>query len=176
MNGKIGLNEVRAALQNVSSKDLKKMTKGIAIAIGIEEEGISFYSKQAGQFRGSETEHFFQFLAGQEKEHLKAINSLKESLEQKGKWIQPKLPKKERPAIFAKKDWDKGNKEGLTAVLFALWKENQAQEFYLGIAERVEDKGAKQFFLALAEFEKMHAEMLAEYAEESYYTHELIMG
>ena len=101
---------------------------------------------------------------------------MKESLEREGKWIEPKIPESKRPEIFSKKDWDKGNSEGITAVLFALWKEKEAQEFYLGIAKRLKNEGTKRFFNALAEFEKGHAEMLAEYVEESHYSRELIMG
>ena len=172
----IGSEGLETALQQIAKGDAKQAARGIAIAAEIECEGIEFYARQAEKFKGQETEKFFLFLEGQEKGHLQAINSLRESLERQGKWIEPKLPAEEKPRIFAKKDWDKKNKEGLAAVLFALWKEKQAQEFYQGIASRVENKGAKSFFTALAEFEKGHAQMLEEYVDESYYTKELIMG
>ena len=176
MNKTIGSKQLHEALENISSNDAKQAAKGIAIAAGIESESISFYAKQAEKFRGSDTEHFFRFLEGQEREHLAAIGALKESLEKSGKWSVPEIPEKEKPKIFSRKDWDKGQGEGITAVLFALWKEKQAQEFYQDIAERVENEGAKRFFKALAEFEKAHADMLSEYVEDSYYSHELIMG
>jgi len=172
----IGADEIEKALEKISSKDAKKASEGLFVAAGIEAESIGFYTMQAEKFKGDQMESFFKFLVKQEKGHLNAINSLKTSLEKTGKWIEPQLPKQAKPDIFAKKDWDKERPEGLTAILFALWKEKQAQEFYLGIVERVESKEAKQFFNALANFEKGHAEMLAEYAEESYFTEELIMG
>ncbi|MBN2067115.1 MAG: ferritin family protein [Candidatus Diapherotrites archaeon] len=171
----IGAKELKQALEKVSSNDLNQVAEGIAIAAGIESEGIAFYEKQAALFEG-ETKSFFTFLAGQEKEHLQAINELKNTLEKTGQWVEIMLPELKKPKIFSKKDWDKGNKDGLTAVLFALWKEKQAREFYEGVAKAIQDEGAKQFFLALAEFEKMHAALLEEYVEDSYYTHELIMG
>ncbi len=172
----IGSEGLEKALRQIAKGDAKQAAKGIAIAAEIECEGIEFYARQAEKFKGQETEKFFLFLENQEKGHLTAIGSLRESLERQGKWIEPKLPAKEKPKIFAKKDWDKEGKEGLTAVLFALWKEKQAQEFYEGIAGRVENKGAKRFFNALAEFEKGHAKLLEDYVDESYYSRELIMG
>jgi len=172
----IGTKDFEQALGKIGSNDLKHVAEGIGIAAVIESEGISFYSRQAEKFKGQETEHFFNFLAGQEKEHLEAIESLKKALEEKGKWIKPSLPENRKPEIFSKKDWDKDQEEGITAILFALWKEKQAQEFYQAIAEKIKNQGAKEFFKALAEFEKGHAEMLSEFVEDSYYSHELIMG
>lgn len=176
MEKAIGTKELEKALEQIGSENAAEAAKGIGIALKIEEESISFYTAQAEKTKSNERERFFRFLAKQEKGHLEAINFLKESLETKGKWIKPKLPAKERPKIFVKKDWDKEDLEGLTAVLFALWKEKQAQEFYEEISEKAKDTQAKEFFKALAEFEKGHVEMLSEYAEESYYSHELIMG
>lgn len=172
----IGSKELEKALKDISSGDLKKVALGIGVAAGIESESIKFYSRQAEKFRGGQEEHFFKFLAKQEEEHLQTLNSLKASLEKEGKWIEVKLSDMKKPEIFPKRDWDKEKGEGITAVLFALWKEKQAREFYEGIAKGIKEKGAREFFLALAEFEKGHAEMLEEYVEESYYTHELIMG
>ena len=88
----------------------------------------------------------------------------------------PRTCRRSKPEIFSKKDWDRGVEDGLKAVLFALWKEKQAQEFYEGIALRLKDKAAVSFFQELAKFEKRHADLLAEYVDESYYVHELIMG
>ena len=176
MEKAIGAEELEKALEQIGSGNASEAAKGIGIALRIEEESISFYTAQAEKTNGTERKQFFRFLAEQEKGHLEAINALKESLEKESKWVKPELPANERPEIFAKKDWDKEDLEGLTAILFALWKEKQAQEFYERIAEKVNDVQAKEFFKALAEFEKGHAEMLSEYAEESYYSHELIMG
>jgi len=172
----IGSENLEKALKQVSSEDTGEVAKGIGIAAGLEAEAITFYRRQAEKFKGTEMEPFFNFLKGQEMEHREAINELRETLEKKGEWVKPKLPKNERPKVFSKKDWDKEHSEGITAILFALWKEKQAQEFYEEIASRLKNKGAKQFFLALADFEKGHAELLSEYVEDSYYTHELIMG
>lgn len=176
MEKAIGSEELQAALEKISSGDAKEASNGVSIAAGIEAESVAFYSRQAEEFKGTETEKFFVFLANQEKMHLEAINGLVDSLKERGVWVAPSLPRAARPKIFSKRDWDKGKKEGLTAVLFALWKEKQAQEFYEGIAKIVGDERVRGFFLALAEFEKGHAELLSEYAEDSYYTRELIMG
>jgi len=172
----IGSKELEKALADIYSGDLKKVVQGIGVAAAIESESIKFYSRQAEKFKGGQEEHFFRFLAKQEEEHLEAINSLKDSLEKEGKWVEVNFPDIKKPEIFPKRDWDKEKSEGITAVLFALWKEKQAREFYQEISEGIKERGAKEFFLALAEFEKGHAEMLEEYVEESYYTNELIMG
>lgn len=167
--------QLKDALEKVSSTDLKEVGEGVSMAAEIEREGIDFYGKQAEKFAGSQTGHFFEFLKGQEEEHLEAVKKLKASLEGQGKWVEPELSRPE-VKMFSKKDWDKGAEGGLTAVLFALWKEKQAREFYEGVAARIKNEGAKRFFLALAEFEKGHAKMLEEFVEDSYYTRELIMG
>jgi rubrerythrin len=173
----IGIGQLAEALKRISSNDLKKVASGLEMALGIEHESIRFYAAQAEKSKGKAIGQFFLFLAGQEKSHLKAIGELRGSLLEEGKWVEPKLPAKAKPEVFAGKDWDNGaGSEPVAAVLFALWKEKLAQEFYSGAAEKTRNAGAKRFFAALAEFEKTHAEMLGEYAEESFYTHELIMG
>ena len=176
MTETIGADVLNKALEKISSKDTKVVAEGISVAAGIESESIAFYTTQLEKAGNLEMKQFFEFLVGQEESHLKAIKQLQKSLEEKGQWIKPNLPKKDRPKIFPKKDWDKENQEGLTAILFALWKEKQAQEFYLEIVKRIESQEAKQFFQALADFEKGHADLLAEYVDDSYYTRELIMG
>lgn len=172
----VGVKEIESAMKKVSSGNAKRAAEGLIVALAIERESIAFYSAREQKAMDSDSRSFFSFLAGQEREHFAAINSLRESLEKSGKWIVPKLSKG-KPVIFSKKDWDK--KEGeqaFTAVLFALWKEKTAMEFYLGIAEKAKDKKIKDFFSALADFEKSHAELLGELAEQSFYTNELIMG
>ena len=172
----VGTKEIKDALNMVASDDLIEVAKGLEVAAGIEREGIDFYGRQAKKFGGQETGDFFAFLAGQEKEHLAAITELKEALEKQGRWAAPKIPANEKPKIFSKKGWDKDHKDAVTAVLFALWKEKQAQEFYEGLAQRVKNAAVAKFFRGLALFEKGHAEMLGEYVDSSFYTNELIMG
>lgn len=176
MEETIGANKLKESLEKISSKDSVVAAEGVSTAAGIEAESIAFYTKQAQKAQEQEMKLFFEFLVRQEEAHLQAIKELQKSLEEKGLWIKPSLPEKEKPKTFSKKDWDKKNEEGLTSILFALWKEKQAQEFYLNIVKRVESREAKQFFQALADFEKGHADLLAEYVDDSYYARELIMG
>jgi len=176
MNETVTKSDLRDAVNKIASSDAKIASQGVAIAAGIESESIAFYAKQAENFKGTETEYFFKFLEKQERGHLDAINELRSKLEKEGIWIEPTLPEKDGPKIFSKKDWDKEHKDGLTAVLFALWKEKRAQEFYEEVSEKSESTGMKHFFKRLAEFEKNHAALLAEFVEESYYSNELIMG
>jgi len=172
----VGIKEIRAALGEINSGNAKRAAEGLKIALEIESESIAFYALREHKSADSDSKNFFAFLAGQEREHLAAIESLIKSLEKDGKWIVPRLPE-EKPVIFSKKDWDKEEGEqSLTAILFAFWKEKIAMEFYSRIAEKATDKNVKGFFSALAYFEKSHADMLGELVEESYYTNELIMG
>ena len=177
MSESIGTKDFEAAIEKISSGDAKLAAEGVAIVVEIEQESIKFYSDQAENAKGSEIESFFSFLANQERAHLKAVGELKHALEGQGKWVEPLLPELKKPGIFSKKDWDKEQgMEGVTAILFALGKEKQAQAFYEKIAAGVEGEGVKRFFTALAGFEKLHVELLGQYVDDSFYSDELIMG
>ncbi|MFH1234972.1 MAG: ferritin family protein [Candidatus Diapherotrites archaeon] len=167
--------DLEKAVALVSSKNKAKIAEGLEVAEKIEKDGIEFYSRQAEKAQSAELRDFFNFLAGQEKEHLESILSVNTSLLEKGKWPAKPLSKFTFRQ-FSKKDWDKGMDSAVNAMLFALWKEKEASEFYSGAAEKISDKNGKKFFLALSEFEKGHADMLSEFVEDSFYSHELIMG
>lgn len=165
------------SLKLVSSQNKKEIAKGIALAAVIEWESIEFYSAQEKKFSLETDKKFFAFLVEQEKTHLSMINGLKAALEANKKWSEPDTTKMNWPEIFPPKDWDKQETDGaLTAILFALWKEKQAREFYLGIAEKAKDKAIQKFFLHLAGFEKSHAELLESFVDNSFYTQDMIMG
>lgn len=167
--------ELMNAAELVSSDNKEDIQRGLSIAASIERESSDFYSKQAEKAENEELKRFFNFLAKQEKEHLDAIGKLRAAVEEKGEWIVFNLPNEEFHP-FTEKDWDRGNETAFTAILFALWKEEQARQFYEKAAEKIKDKKGKQFFKTLAEFEHRHAKMLGKYVEESYYSHKLVMG
>ena len=167
--------DLMAAAELISSGNRDDLVKGLGTAESIEQESIAFYTTWAQKAKNMEMKKFFEFMAGQEKGHLEAIGKLKASIGEKGEWDIPELQKADFK-VFTEKDWDKGEQDAVTAVLFALWKEREAREFYLSAAANVKDESARKFFEALAEFEQGHADMLGEYIEESFYSHELIMG
>lgn len=172
----IGAKEIAKALKQISSSNAKAAAKGLETALGIEHESIIFYSAQAEKAQDAQLKEFFVFLSGQGKQHFAALESLLVSLKKNRKFSAPKLSKF-KSIIFSKKDPGKEmGSRGIEAVLFALWKEKQAQEFYSGIAEKTGVPAMKKFFSSLASFEKGHAEMLSELAENSFYSRELIMG
>jgi len=164
-----------AAAELVSSGNKDDIARGLGTAESIEQESIAFYTTWAQKAKNLEMKKFFEFMVDQEKGHLEAIGKLKASIAEKGEWQVPELQKTDFK-VFTEKDWDKGEQGAVTAVLFALWKEREAREFYYSISANVTDANAKKFFEALAEFEQDHADMLGEYVEESFYSHELIMG
>jgi len=167
--------ELMEAVDLVSSDNKEDIARGLATAATIEQESIDFYSRWAEKVSNSDAKNFFNFLVKQEQEHLTAINELKLSIESDGSWVLPKMPKEDF-SVFAPSEWDKGEEDAVTAVLFALWKEREAREFYLKAASLVRDVNGKKFFELLAAFEQDHADMLGEYVEESFYSNELIMG
>ncbi len=167
--------ELMKAASLVSSENKDDIVRGLGTAEKIEKESIDFYSHWTEKAQNSELKDFFRFMVNQEKGHLAAINKLKESIQDNGEWLKAELPKEDFK-VFAKKDWDKDEEGAVTAILFALWKEKEAEEFYRKAAEKIRDEQGRAFFNELAEFEKGHAEMLGEFVEDSFYSHELIMG
>jgi len=167
--------ELMKAASLVSSGSKGEIARGLSTAVSIEQESIDFYSNWAGKAQNSELKEFFKFMVKQEEGHLAAINKLKESIQEKGEWLKANIPMEDFK-VFAPENWDKGQEIAVTAILFALWKEKEAEEFYRKTAEKISDEKGKAFFNELAEFEKGHAEMLGEFVEDSFYSHELIMG
>lgn len=167
--------ELLKAAGLISSNNMEEIAKGLGTAEGIERESIEFYSNQAKKASDSHLQGFFEFLVEQEKEHLNAINKLRKAVEEKGEWTIPELPKAEFK-VFSERNWDKGKESEVTPVLFAFWKEKEAQEFYSKTAKQIKNEKGREFFEKLAEFEKGHADMLSEYIEDSFYSHELVMG
>ena len=130
-----------------------------------------FYSKEAQKTKGSELEEFFKFMVVEEEMHLKKIEELKGMLE-KGDAQKVKFEVNSAPHPH---NLLKGGKDEMTALLFALWREKKATEFYTGAAEK--SVGAvKEFFAELAAFERGHVHLFEEYVESMQNTDELIMG
>jgi len=159
----------------VSSGNKEDIQRGLSIAASVEKESIEFYSKQAEKSKNAELKKFWEWLVKEEKGHLKAIENVKKSVQESNDWMLMAMPNEEFKA-FAEKDWDREEQDSFTAVLFALWKEEEAKKFYLKAAAQTKDENAKKFFEKLADFEHSHARLLGEFVEESYYSHELIMG
>ena len=60
MEKAIGAEALEKALEQIGSGNASEAAKGIEIALGIEEESISFYTTQAEKAKGSEREQFFK--------------------------------------------------------------------------------------------------------------------
>ena len=61
------------------------------------------------------------------------------------------------------------------SLLYSLWREKKAVDFYAGAAEKCTNS-VKKFFSELADFERTHVHLLEEYVESMQNVNELIMG
>ncbi len=165
--------EVLKAVQELDSESKESIIHALNIAQHVEESSKGFYEAEAEKTKGSELNPFFVFLVKEENMHLTKILELKKELEktqdplkQEIKFITNKFP--QIHAIPA------GQQE-MTAVLYALWREKKAVEFYTDAA--IKTKGSvRKFFSELAEFEKGHVALFEQIVEDSQNTSELIMG
>jgi rubrerythrin len=164
------------ALEELSSDDISQVARGLTAAIRMEKESVMFYSKHAEKASNRDFGAFFLWLAEQEREHYRVLSRLKKSLKKSGSYEVTKLSAKHGPKLFTKEELLTEHEDSITPILFALWKEKQAEEFYIKASKKVKAKPLKRLFKALARFEREHAEYLEEYVEHSFYSRELIMG
>jgi rubrerythrin len=162
--------EILDAVHQMDPNSKESILKALSLAEHIESTSMMFYSKEADKTKGSELEPFFKFMVAEEEMHLIKILELRKVLEA-GDDIHINFEKHDAPPIHS----IKGGQEEMTALLFALWREKKAAEFYAGAAEK--SKGSvKEFFEELAEFEREHVHLFEEYVESMQNADELIMG
>jgi rubrerythrin len=162
--------ETLDAINQLDQNKKETILKALGIAEHIETSSMLFYSKEAEKTRGSELEDFFKFLVKEEEMHLKKIKELEGMLNkedvQKIKFEINSVPHAHLMKV---------GKDDMTALLFALWREKKAAEFYESAAQKSSGM-VKDFFSDLAEFEKEHVRLFEEYIESNQNTDELIMG
>ena len=103
--------------------------------------------------------------------HLQKINELQKNLKKNNNLEKIGFPKNISPKIHG----IPAGKEEMTTILYALWREKKAVEFYDGAAKKTRGI-VKDFFEELAKFEKEHVALLEEYVESMINSGELIMG
>lgn len=165
--------EILEAVKELDSESKESIINALNIAQHVEEASKGFYEAEVEKTIGSELNSFFSFLVKEENMHLEKILELKKEIEK----TEGKITKEIKfivnipPAVHA---IPVGQHE-MTAVLYALWREKKAVEFYADAAEKT-DGSVKKFFNELTEFEKGHVALLERIVEDSQNTTELIMG
>ncbi len=142
--------EITSALDKLDSDSKENILNALNIAEEIEASSKKFYESHAKKTKGTELEAFFRFLSKEEETHLNKIIELKNNV-QESKEIKINFPEQKLPKLNLK---DAGKSE-MTAMLFALWREKKAYEFYLEAMKKTSGE-VKEFFKELAEFEKEH--------------------
>jgi rubrerythrin len=164
--------EILETINQMDPDNKETIIKALGIAEHIETSSMEFYTKEAEKTRGSELEEFFKFMVSEEEMHLRKVNELKGMLEQGDNSIQKisfDINSAPHPRLM------KAGKDEMTALLFALWREKKAADFYSSASEK-SSGNVKDFFTELAEFEKGHVALFEEYVESMQNTNELIMG
>ncbi len=165
--------EILTAIQKLDHDSKESIINALNIAQHVEESSKGFYEAEVEKTKGSELNSFFAFLVEEENMHLTKILELKKELESTEGNITREInfTINKPPAIHA----IPAGQQEMTAVLYALWREKKAVEFYADAAEKTTN-GVKKFFSELAEFERGHVLLLERIVEDSQNTNELIMG
>jgi rubrerythrin len=165
--------EILETIKKLDSESKESIINALIIAEHIESASKNFYEKEAEKTVGSELNPFFVFLVKEEAMHLAKILELKELLNKSDSSMpkEIKFANTKPPAVHA---IPAGQGE-MVAVLYSLWREKKAFEFYSQAAEKTVGS-VKKFFQELAEFEQGHVRMFETIAEDSQNTEELIMG
>ncbi|MFA6269108.1 MAG: ferritin family protein [archaeon] len=169
----VKLKEILETIKVLDPHSKESIINALNIAEHIESSSMDFYKKESTKTQNGELHPFFVFLVKEEEMHLAKILELRKLLEQSQGPLKHeiKFTNNKPPGIHA----IPAGQQEMTAVLYALWREKKAVEFY----SDAEDKtlgAVKKFFGELAEFEKGHVALLEKIVEESQNTDELIMG
>lgn len=162
--------EILKVLEKIDYESADSIIKALDIAANEEKSAIGLYKAEAEKNKGTELESFFEFMRKEEVMHFEKIQELKKIVGT-GKKDEVKFKHEKHPIIHFSKQ---GSGE-ITAVLFALWREKKAIEFYSAAAAKTKGN-VKAFFLDLVKFERGHSEMLEAYVESTQNVGELIMG
>lgn len=139
------------------------LAEGLRAGIEIEKEGIEFYSKAAKNTKDPEGKRTLEYLAKEEREHLKFIEDLVESLEMKGDLPEVIEKYLRRPKVFPEeKEFSmrikarSGDKEILKEAKKV---EERSISFYREASDKVEGED-KRIFEILEGEEKKHMEWI----------------
>ncbi len=163
--------EILDVIEQLNPNSQESILKTLNLAEHVEKSTGEFYAKEVEKTKGTELESFFAFMVKEEAMHLAKIKELKAEIES-GKEIEKiGFDRNVAPQIHA----ISAGQEEITAILYALWREKKAVDFYEKAGGKTSGN-VKTFFEELAEFERGHVLLLEEYVEQMQNTNELIMG
>jgi len=163
--------EILEVIEQLDFNSKESIIKALNLAEHVEKTDREFYTKEVEKTKGGELESFFAFMTKEEDMHLKKILELKSQIEDSGEVTKIKFQQNVVPEIHS----ISAGQEEMTAILYALWREKKAEDFYSKAAERTKGN-VKIFFEELAIFERGHVELLEQYVEMMQNSNELIMG
>ncbi len=147
---------------DLSSKSLD-IINGIDIGMKIERRGMEFYREQASKTINDAIKKFFEFMAGEENEHLKLLSELKVSLMEKKMWTDLNYTPPKKPDEF----FHKSEQSELDAMMAAMRTEKDTVDFYHRFSQAIDDEKGKDFFRKLAEWEQTHYNLINAVFEQS---------
>ncbi len=163
--------EILDVIEQLDGDSKESILKALNLAEHVEKTSSDFYEKEVLKTKGTELEAFFAFMAREEDMHLAKIEELKAQLDAGGEITKVGFEKNAAPEIHS----IPGGQEELTAILFALWREKKAVDFYEKAGLKTSGN-VKTFFEELTEFERGHVALLEAYVESMQNADELIMG
>lgn len=163
-------NEILSVLEKLDSDSESSIIGALNLAEHVEKTSKEFYEKEANKTKGTELEPFFNFLVKEEEMHLEKILELKKNINEK-KAEKIGFEQNAAPQIHV----IPAGQNDLTAVLYALWREKKAAEFYAQAASKTTGV-VKSFFEELSHFEEGHVKLIESYVEAETNAGELIMG
>jgi rubrerythrin len=165
--------EILDTIKKLDPESKESIINALNIAEHVEASAKGFYEAEVEKTKDSELHPFFVFLVKEEEMHLAKIIELKKAIEKsEGKITKEiKFNINKPPAIHV----IPAGQQEMVAVLYALWREKKAVDFYAEAASKTIGS-VKNFFEELAEFERGHVALLERIVEDSQNTNELIMG
>lgn len=162
--------EILSVIEGLDHNSTNAIFEALKLAQHVEQSSKDFYEAEAEKTKGTELESFFVFLVKEEKMHLEKILEL-QKLIKADNLKSVSFPKNAAPSIHA---IPAGQSE-LSAILYGLWREKKAVEFYSSAAERTTG-AVKKFFEELADFERVHVSLFEGIMDSMQNVEELIMG
>lgn len=152
---------------------MDKIQRILSFAIRMERQGQNFYSYYKDQVTNPNTKKVFEELVDMEAMHQQLLQEKYDELygDKELKvisWVVDESKYIKRPSIFGSQVQQLPESEGeddlsdLAIIRMAYLIENDFAEFYNMAANEVDDQGAKEFLLKLAEWEEGHREFFHE--------------
>jgi rubrerythrin len=155
----------------MGTADLHSALMALDLAMQTEKDGREFYKRAAERTSDPGGQLLFISLADDELEHLRMLESQRESLAEQNRWRSPPEAKDAAPAkiagapLFSRKvlaDNLNAYTSDLSALRMAFLIEKDAVGFYARAAAETEDPDGKATYERLVEMEKEHQRILEE--------------